>query len=203
MEYYLALFLFALTATITPGPNNIMIMTSGLNFGIRNSLPHFMGICLGFPTMVALVGFGFSVIFERYPAFHEIIKVLGVLYLLYLSWRIATSPVRSLEGKKSKPLSFIQAVVFQWVNPKAWVMATGAISAYTSLGSDIFWQVIYISLIFLFVAFPCVGCWLFFGVGLRRYLRDPLHQKLFNVTMAILLVLSITPIISELITVYS
>ena len=199
---YLAITLFAISSTITPGPNNIMIMTSGLNFGIKKSLPHFFGICLGFPVMVILVGLGFSLLFTKYPLFHETIKIAGVLYLIYLAWLVAHSAEASSVNKPAKPLSFINAALFQWVNPKAWVMATGAISAYTSAASDIAIQVISIAVIFCLMAFPCVGTWMVFGAGLRKYLHDPKHQKAFNITMASLLIMSIIPVINELITEY-
>jgi threonine/homoserine/homoserine lactone efflux protein len=202
MEYSIALLVFALTASITPGPNNIMIMTSGLNFGIRQSMQHFLGICFGFPTMVLLVGIGFSVIFEMYPLLHLIIKLLGIIYLLYLAWKIATTTVNMQQQNNTKPLTFIQAMVFQWVNPKAWVMATGAISAYTSLENEVFIQVIYIAATFFLVAFPSVGTWLFFGVTLKRFLKEDKHLKIFNVTMAVLLIASITPVIVELLNNY-
>lgn len=198
MELYLAIFIFAISASVTPGPNNIMIMTSGLNHGIKNSIPHLLGICFGFPVMVVLIGLGFSVVFKMYPLFHETLKMFGVIYLLYLAWLIASSSPSSLESKKSNPLSFIQAALFQWVNPKAWVMATGAVSAYTSIESDVFVQVIYIALTFFIVAFPCVGIWLVFGVGLKKYLKSAMHQKIFNYSMAVLLVGSIWPIAYEL-----
>ena len=202
MELYLAIFIFAASTTVTPGPNNIMIMTSGLNYGVKNSIPHLLGICFGFPAMVIMVGLGFSVVFEIYPLFHEIIKSLGVVYLLYLSWLIALSSPTSLEGEKSKPLSFIQAALFQWVNPKAWVMATGAVSAYTSISSDIFSQVIFIALAFFIVTFPCVGIWLVFGAGLKKYLNSPKHQRVFNIFMALILIGSILPVIKDLIEQY-
>ncbi len=202
MEFYLAIFLFAASTTITPGPNNIMIMASGLNYGVKSSIPHLLGICFGFPAMVVMVGLGFSVIFEMFPLFHEVIKILGVLYLLYLSWLIASSSPSSLESKKSKPFSFSQAALFQWVNPKAWVMATGAVSAYTTVSSDIFSQVILIALAFLLVAFPCVGIWLVFGVGLKRYLKSARHQQIFNLAMALLLIASVLPVINELLIQY-
>lgn len=198
MEFYLAVLLFAVSSTVTPGPNNIMIMTSGLNYGIKNSIPHLLGICFGFPVMVIIVGLGFSVVFEMYPLFHEAIKVFGVLYLLYLAWLIASSSPVSLEGKKSKPLSFTQAALFQWVNPKAWVVATGAVSAYTSVSSDIIGQVVYIALAFLLVAFPSLGVWLIFGVGIKKYLKSPKHQKTFNFSMALLLIGSVLPVLKEL-----
>ncbi|WP_415229374.1 LysE family translocator [Psychromonas sp.] len=198
MEIYLAIIMFAASTTVTPGPNNIMIMTSGLNHGVKDSIPHLLGICFGFPAMVIMVGLGFSVVFEMYPLFHEAIKVLGVAYLLYLAWLIASSQPTSLEVKKAKPLSFTQAALFQWVNPKAWVMATGAVSAYTSISSDIFSQVIFIALAFFIVAFPCVGIWLVFGVGLKKYLNSPKHQKIFNLSMALLLIGSVFPVVKEL-----
>lgn len=202
MEIYLAIIIFAASTTITPGPNNIMIMTSGLNYGVKNSIPHLLGICFGFPAMVIMVGLGFSVVFEMYPLFHEVIKVLGVAYLLYLAWLIASSSPTSLEVEKSKPLSFTQAALFQWVNPKAWVMATGAVSAYTSISTDIFSQVIFIALAFFIVAFPCVGIWLVFGVGLKKYLNSPKHQKIFNLFMALLLMASVLPVVKELVVQY-
>jgi len=202
MEFYLAILLFAASTTITPGPNNIMIMTSGLNYGVKSSMPHLLGICFGFPLMVVLVGLGFSIVFEMYPIFHQIIKVVGVAYLLYLAWLVASASPTSLEGNKSKPLSFIKAALFQWVNPKAWVMATSAVSAYTSISSDIFSQVLFIAFAFFIVAFPCVGIWLVFGAGLKRYLKSAKHQKVFNLSMALLLVASVLPVINEIITQY-
>ena len=202
MEIYLAIIIFAASTTVTPGPNNIMIMTSGLNYGVKNSIPHLLGISFGFPAMVIMVGLGFSVVFEMYPLFHEVIKVLGVAYLLYLAWLIASSSPTSLEVENSKPLSFTQAALFQWINPKAWVMATGAVSAYTSIASDIFSQVIFIALAFFIVAFPCVGIWLVFGVGLKKYLNSPKHQKIFNLSMALLLIGSVFPVLKELVVQY-
>lgn len=202
MDIYFAIIIFAMSTTVTPGPNNIMIMTSGLNYGIKSSIPHLLGICFGFPAMVIMVGLGFSVVFEMYPIFHEAIKILGVIYLLYLAWLIASSSPNSLEVEKSKPLSFTQAALFQWVNPKAWVMATGAVSAYTSISSDIFLQVLFIALAFFIVAFPCVGIWLFFGAALKKYLKSPKHQKIFNLFMALLLIASVLPVVKELLVQY-
>lgn len=202
MEFLPAIFIFAASTSITPGPNNIMIMASGLNFGKRKSFPHYLGICIGFPTMVALVGLGFGVIFDKYPLIHELIKVVGIIYLLYLSWLIANSAPKSLESAESKPVSFWQAVLFQWVNPKAWIMATGAVAAYTSATSDIYVQVLLIALVFFLVSFPCIGSWLFFGVWLKKFLKEQLHQRVFNISMASLLVISILPITYDLIREY-
>lgn len=202
MELILPILLFAISASITPGPNNIMLMASGLNFGIRQSIPHLLGVAIGFPLMIVLIGLGFELVFKKFPLLHEIIKIVGIVYLIYLAWRVATSSKQSLEGKKAAPLLFWQAVLFQWVNPKAWVMATGAIAAYTSLVADFFTQVLIISLTFMFVAFPCAGSWLVFGSSLKRFLQKPVYQQAFNITMALLLIASIVPVVVELITGY-
>ncbi|EAR61653.1 LysE family translocator [Neptuniibacter caesariensis] len=200
MELYIAILVFAFSSTITPGPNNIMIMTSGLNYGIKRSVPHLVGICLGFPLMVAAVGLGFSTIFDKFPILHEIIKVLGVAYLLYLAWLVASAAPSSLESKEqeSKPLTFMQAALFQWINPKAWVMATGAVAAFTSQSTEMLIQVMAISLSFFAVSFPCVGSWLLFGSVLKRFLNQPNYQRMFNVSMALLLVVSVLPVLNEL-----
>ncbi len=202
MELYLAVLVFAATASITPGPNNIMIMASGVNFGIKKSPPHLLGICLGFPIMVIAIGLGFGLVFQAYPLLHELIKVIGVIYLLYLAWLIASSKPSVINADVSKPLRFQQAVLFQWVNPKAWVMATGAISAYTSSGDAMLGQILFIAFAFSVTAGISVGTWLIFGVGLKRYLDDPLHYRAFNIAMAILLVSSMSPVIATLIKQY-
>lgn len=200
-DLHIALLLFVASMAVTPGPNNIMLMTSGLNYGVKRSIPHLLGICIGFPVMVLMVGLGMSTLFTAYPALHSIIKVLGVVYLLYLAWKIAASSPASLNTSSSKPSSspftFIQAALFQWVNPKAWIMATGAIATYTTETGDLFWQVIIISSVFFMMAIPCVGIWLFFGVALKHYITSARHLKIFNVSMALLLVISIMPVLIE------
>ena len=188
MDLLLAVLFFAFSTTITPGPNNVMIMSSGVNYGIKASVPHWLGICLGFPLMVLLVGLGFGVVFERYPHLHQLIKVFGVAYLLWLAWRIASAEPKTIEQGKSKPFSFIQAALFQWINGKAWVMASGAIAAFTTVGGVYWVEVSIITAAFLIVAFPCVGVWLVFGAVLRKVLTKALFQRLFNITMAIILV---------------
>lgn len=199
MELIIAILVFSTSATITPGPNNIMLMTSGLNFGIYKSLPHYLGICIGFPVMVMLIGLGLGFIFESFPFIHTFIRVMGTAYLLFLSWKIANSSPSTLSTKEAKPFSFLQAALFQWVNPKAWIMATSSVAAFTTGNADIFLQVLVIALIFFTVAFPCTGLWLFFGVWLKKILKAPSHQRAFNIIMASLLVLSITPSTYDLI----
>lgn len=198
MDIFIAVLFFAFSTTVTPGPNNIMIMSSGVNYGIRASLPHFLGICLGFPFMVLLVGLGFGVVFDRFPNLHQLIKVIGVAYLLWLAWHIASAEPKAIKRGEKKPFSFWQAVLFQWVNGKAWMMASGAVATYTTVTGNQYIQVFAITLAFLLMAFPCVGVWLVFGSLLRRILSNPLLQRIFNITMGLILVASIVPVLQEL-----
>lgn len=193
MDVFFAVLFFAFSSTITLGPNNIMIMSSGVNYGVKASLPHLLGICLGFPIMVLLVGIGFGVVFQHYPWLHLLIKIVGIIYLLWLAWRIASSAPGSIDAVQRPPLTFWQAALFQWVNGKAWVMASGAIAAFTSLAGSFYFDVAQITAAFLLMSFPCVGLWLLFGALLRPLLAKPLPQRIFNVCMALLLVASVAP----------
>ena len=203
MEFHLAILLFTATASITPDPNNIMIMTSGVNFGVKRSIPHVLGICLGFPVMVIALGFGLGTIFDSLPILHDIIKILGVAYLMYLAWLIASSSPFEESASRAMPLRFDQTVLFQWVNPKAWVMATGAISAYTTTVGDTLAQVLFIAFAFLITAGPSVMIWLVFGAGLKRYLDNAVHNRIFNIIMGLLLVISMLPVINSLVDRYA
>jgi threonine/homoserine/homoserine lactone efflux protein len=198
VDIFFAVLFFAFSSSITPGPNNLMIMSSGLNYGVKASLPHLAGICIGFPLMVLLIGVGFGVVFSAVPWLHTLIKIVGLLYLCWLAWRIASSPVSTLDSQLKPPLSFWQAFMFQWVNAKAWVMATGAVAAFTTVGGVLWWEVSQITLAFLLLSLPCVGCWLVFGAGLRRILTKALWQRLFNLLMAGLLLWSMWPVVQEL-----
>jgi threonine/homoserine/homoserine lactone efflux protein len=193
MELLISIIVFALVATVTPGPNNIMVMTSGLNHGIARTLPHFFGICLGFPTMVIAVGLGLGALFEQFPLFHSVVKVLGISYLLLLAYKIATTRSTVNGTQPGQPLTFFQAALFQWVNPKAWVMVVGALAAFTSVGTELFGQAMLIALAFFMVSFPCVGLWLVGGASLRKVFHKPRQLQVFNIVMAALLVLSVLP----------
>lgn len=196
MEWYLAVLLFAAANTVTPGLNNMMIMSSGLNFGIRRSIPHLLGILIGFPLMFVAVGVGFVSVILAVPQLHLFIQFLGVLYLLYFAWLVATS-ADDIDSSKKKIIGFWQAVAIQWVNPKAWVMITGAFAAFTKTDADPFLQVLYITSAFVIVGVPTISAWLFCGSLLSRVLTRPELRRIFNRCMAGLLVISILPIISE------
>lgn len=172
-----------------------MLMSSGVNFGIRRSLPLFLGVVIGFPLMVVAIGLGFELVFRTWPGLHDVITVVGVLYLLYLAWRIARSDRPEQNKGAGRPITFIQSALFQWVNPKAWVMATGALAAFTTDAQGFTFQVLMIAAVFMASAIPSAGVWLFFGYALQNLLSDPRWLHRFNITMALLLVLSIIPVI--------
>lgn len=199
MDYWLAIALFALSSGITPGPNNVLVMASAVNFGIRASLPLVLGICLGFTLMLFLIGLGFGHLFERFPALHLIIKCAGVLYLLYLAWLIAHSAKVKSSDAPAKPLSFIKGALFQWVNGKAWIVATGAVAAFTTVGEGFYGELMVLVLIFFLATFPCAGTWLFFGSALKRFLKSDRQRRWFNYSMAVTLLLSVAPVIREII----
>ncbi len=175
-----------------------MLTTTGLNFGVRRGLPHLLGICIGFPVMLALIGMGFGALFQVYPLLHEVIKIIGIVYLFYLAWKIATTRTGVKQVEQSRPINLWQAAAFQWVNPKAWIMGSSALAAYTSLGDNFFLQVVIVCISFALITFPCAGVWLVFGAGLQRFLREPKHLQRFNIAMALLLVASILPVIWEM-----
>ncbi len=194
MEYYLSVILFCLVTSITPGPNNIMLMSSGLNHGVLKTIPHISGIIVGFPLMVAALGFGLGTIFLNYPVIHQIIKIAGVSYLLFLAWKIANTSSANAGKHLKKPFTFMQAAVFQWLNPKAWVIAIGAIAAFTTVG-NFEMQVIIIVFTYLFVGTFSMGLWLLMGASLQKILHSQKQLQVFNVVMAILLVMSVIPIV--------
>ena len=195
---YLTIILFAIATCVTPGPNNTMIMTSGLNYGIQRSLPHYLGIILGFPAMVVAVGLGLASLLEQFAVLHLLLKVAGASYLTFLAWKIASAPISDLSVTEGKPFTFLQAAAFQWVNPKAWVLAVGATATYTVVGSDYSLQVLVIAIIFLVFGAPCIMLWLWFGASLKRLLQKPESVKYFNYAMATLLMLSLLPVFNDI-----
>jgi len=188
------IFLFCFSTSITPGPNNIMLMSSGVNYGVKKSIPHLLGINIGFPLMIVAIGLGLGSILLSFPAIYPVIKTLGVLYLLFLAWKIARSSAPETAGKTSSPITFSQAVFFQWVNPKAWVMAIGAIATFTD-PENFKIQMLFILIGYMTVGALCMVFWLTLGVSLKRIIRKNTHLQYFNLSMATLLVLSLIPMI--------
>lgn len=191
-----ALVVFAFVMSATPGPNNAMVLTSGLSFGFRRTIPHMLGIALGFAFMIAMVGLGLTEVFARWPVIYDILKYGGALYLLWLAWAIATAHGIKEGAGGGKPLSFLQAAAFQWVNPKAWVIAIGASAAYTSHEHFLLSMAI-VTIVFCLVTLPSVGMWALFGVALKRLLKNERALRAVNIAMAVLLVASLWPILRD------
>ncbi|HZH26647.1 MAG TPA: LysE family translocator [Azospirillaceae bacterium] len=190
----LGVVLFALSMSITPGPNNVMVTASGANFGFARTVPHMAGIALGFPLMLVAVGLGLGGVFTAYPAVHQVMKFAGAAYLVSMAWRIATATPAGDADRRSRPLTFLEAAAFQWVNPKAWIIALGALTTYTRVGGDMLVESLAIAGIFMPASFLSVTAWALFGLALRRLLTAPAALRAFNVGMAVLLVLSLVPL---------
>lgn len=194
-DVFLALVVFAVVTSITPGPNNIMLMASGVNFGFRRTIPHMLGIGVGFLSLLLGVGFGLGALLTAFPAVHIALKIAGGAYLLYLAYRVAMArSMGEADGSSARPLTLLEAAAFQWVNPKAWVMAITGIAVYSSPESP-FLSVVLVSVAFALVNLPCVSSWAAFGVALRGFLSDPTRLKWFNITMGLALVLSLWPML--------
>ncbi|ESZ01607.1 LysE family translocator [Mesorhizobium sp. LNHC209A00] len=195
LDAFLALLVYAFVTSITPGPNNLMLLASGVNFGIGRTVPHMLGISFGFLVLLLAVGFGLGAVLTAFPALHTGLKIAGAVYLLYLAWKIAMS--RSLSGKgdtDARPMRFIDAAAFQWVNPKAWVMAITAMAVYTNSERP-FLSVILIGVAFTVVNLPSVSVWAGFGTALRGFLSDPMRLKWFNIAMGVLLAATLWPML--------
>lgn len=189
-----ALSAFALVTSITPGPNNMMLMASGANFGLRRTVPHALGVGIGFTLMIVLVGVGLMELFNLFPVLNLILKVVSVVYLLWLAWKIANAAAPDTEGgARGKPMSFVQAMLFQWVNPKAWSMALTAIALYApdrNLAA-----IVFVAAVFGVINLPSTSLWAVMGQALRGWLSSPARLRAFNWTMAALLVGSLALLI--------
>ncbi|CDZ59873.1 LysE family translocator [Neorhizobium galegae] len=194
LETFLALVLFAFTTSITPGPNNMMLFASGVNFGFTRTIPHMLGIGAGFLSLLIAVGLGLGALLHSVPVVYTALKFAGGAYLLWVAWKIGTS--RSLSDGKTgaQPMTFIGAAAFQWVNPKAWVMAVTAMATYTN-PEYYLPTVMLVGLAFAAVNVPSVSTWAGFGSALREWLSVPARLKWFNITMALLLVASLWPML--------
>ena len=188
-EVLLALAGFAVATSITPGPNNIMLMASGANFGFQRTIPHMLGISLGHGFMIVMIGLGLIRLFEAFPLLHTVMKVLSVAYLLFLAWKIARSAPPREGDEAGKPFTFLQAAGFQWVNPKGWFMALTAISVYAP--TEGFLAIVIVAVVFSVVNLPSILIWVCLGQSLRHILTNHTRLRAFNWTMAALLVASL------------
>ena len=193
LETLPALALFAFVTSVTPGPNNLMLMASGANFGFRRTVPHMLGVSLGFVLMAFLVGLGLAGLFQTYPVAQTALEVVSVVYMLWLAWKIAHSAAPKDRQAGGTPMTFLQAAAFQWVNPKAWAMALTAVTVYAPDRS--LWAVALVAVIFGAINLPSVSLWTLIGQQLRRVLTNTRRLTIFNWTMAGLLILSLAPVL--------
>ena len=196
-ETFFPLMLYAFSTSITPGPNNLMLMSSGANFGLVRTLPHLAGVSLGFVFLTVMIGVGLIGLLDAYPVILDWLKGICFAFVLYLAWRILTSAAPNTKNKVSaKPLGFLEAAAFQWLNPKAIAMALTTITAYTQQQS--LSSILLAASLFGVINFPSCGTWILLGQTLRRLLQHPLALRLFNATMAGFLVLSMLPMLLDL-----
>ncbi|TDX23709.1 threonine/homoserine/homoserine lactone efflux protein [Modicisalibacter xianhensis] len=193
VAWLLAIASFAFVMTFTPGPNNIMLATSGANFGMKRSMPHVMGVAFGFPAMLVVVAVGIGYVFQ-FPVVRGVLRVVGLAYIIYLAYLIASANTLS-SARQSKPITFWQAAGFQWINPKAWAQAIGATSAYLSLDFNKYAQIIAMALVFLPIGIASSWIWAAFGVRIAALLNTPTKLRTFNVIMAAALLVTILPVI--------
>jgi threonine/homoserine/homoserine lactone efflux protein len=187
---------FAIVSSATPGPNNLMMMASGSIHGLKRTLPHMAGVVLGFGAMTFLIGLSVAGVSKILPWLYPILRWGAAAYILYLAWRLATAKGAGTASAAVRPMSFLGAVAFQWINPKAWVMALGAVTTYAEHGR-LLADAALIAATFMLVNVPCALTWTAFGVNIRRWLKKPSHLKAFNWTMAALLAASLYPLITE------
>lgn len=198
-ELIAAAVTFFFVSTITPGPNNLMLMASGANFGFRRTLPHMLGVAIGFTLMVLLIGLGLMQLFIAFPLSYLILKWLSVAYLLFLAWKIATTSSLGNDPDdeaKGKPFTFLQAALFQWVNPKAWAIALVAINIYAPPSHPLA-GVFLVAFLSIMACLPSATTWTLLGTQLRRLLTSPLKLRIFNVVAAFLLICSLYPILID------
>ncbi len=193
-DIFLALLGFAFVTSVTPGPNNMMLLASGVNFGLRGTVPHMLGISVGHSLMVFLVGLGVAGLFTAWPPALVVLKLVSVAYMLWLAWKIANAAAPGAGREGARPMTFLQAAAFQWVNPKAWAMALGAVAAYVPEPSV--WAYAAVAGVFAMVNLPSVAVWAGAGQMVRRWLQHPGRLRAFNWGMAALLVLSLWPVVT-------
>jgi threonine/homoserine/homoserine lactone efflux protein len=186
LEQAAAFVVFAFVTSITPGPNNVMLTATGANVGLRRGMPHVLGVGLGFSLMIFLVAAGAGAALLDSPRALRVMRLVGIAVMLWLAWKIATAG-RTAEGRRERPVGFVEAVLFQWVNPKAWLICAGAVSGFLQAESAAIPQAAIFAALFLVVGMPCMLVWLGFGAAMQRILRSDGALRRFNVTMGIVL----------------
>ena len=190
-----AFVVFAAVKSFTPGPNNIMLLASGLNYGFLRTLPHLAGVTIGFAFMIAVTGLGLGAEFTSYPALQSILKYAGATYLIYLALALAMAgPPNPAEAEQRRPMTFFAAALFQWGNAKGWVMAVGTVTAYAAIASYP-WNIILQSLLSLLLVLLSAVIWTPCGTSLQLLVKSPAAVRAFNIVMAVLLLASLYPVL--------
>jgi len=195
LTWFFSLIGFAVATSVTPGPNNLMLMASGANFGFRRTLPHLFGVAFGFMAMLLALGIGLGAAFEAVPELLAVLRWLGLAYLLYLAWRIASASGSLDRRGGGRPMTFPEAALFQWLNPKAWAMILALLGAYSLEGMAPEAQLAAMVGVFLVFGMPCNWLWAGFGVAIGRLLQRPSYRRAFNVAMALLLIATMVPLL--------
>ena len=189
---FISYFLFCLVMTSTPGPNNALVMLSGARFGLKKTLPLILGIACGVALQLIAIGMGLNQVFQWFPALQLLFSLIGTAYLLRLAWKIAMSGPLQITLEEKPAMGFVQGAIFQWVNPKAWIMSISTIATYFAVNHQ-FSAIVYAALILLLISIPCVGIWAVAGKFLRRLLMQPKFACIFNLSMALALLLAVLP----------
>lgn len=195
-QLVLAFIAFAAATLFTPGPNNIMLMASGLNYGFRRTLPHMAGVTLGFSFLVAVMGLGLGAVFAAYPVLHTVLKYAGAAYLTYLAVVIALAKPAEKDGGDGRPMTFLEAALFQWVNVKGWVIAVGAVTAYAAIAAYPL-NIAMLSVLLFVIGVGSSTTWVLLGTSLQALVRSPRAVRIFNGVMAALLLASLYPVLME------
>jgi len=190
--------LFVVVTTVTPGPNNTMLLASGVNFGFRRTVPHILGVSAGVVVLMLSVGFGLGQAFRHFPALYSVLEAASVVYLLYLAWKIGSSGELKVRNGDDRPMRFHEAIAFQWINPKAWMMVLTAATT-IRLSADFGVNTVVMAALFYVIGLPCICVWAAFGTGVRRFLSNPLRLRAFNIAMALSLVVSMYPLFAHLV----
>jgi len=195
-DLFLALVVFAFVMAMTPGPNNIMLTASGVNFGFTRSIPHMSGVTLGFLVLVGACALGLGLVFTAVPVLQLVLKIAGATYMLWLAWKVANAKPSDGEADSAgEPLTFLQAAAFQWVNPKGVLAALSGIALFMRPGHAVSDFTIMVA-VYGLATLASVTVWTGFGVALRRLLSNPRHARIFNIAMGLLLVVSIVPMVT-------
>ncbi|WP_322104200.1 LysE family translocator [Paraburkholderia sp. J41] len=189
--------LFVVVTSITPGPNNTMLLASGVNFGFRRTVPHLLGISAGVVVLMLAAGFGLGALFRHFPSLYLALEAASVAYLLYLAWKIGTSGDLKVKSGEHRPMRFHEAIAFQWINPKAWMMVLTAATT-IRLSAEFGPNTLMMAVLFFVIGLPCICVWAAFGTGMRRFLSNPRRLRAFNVAMALSLVVSMYPLVAHL-----